>query len=532
MNRRGFIQTASFAAAVSQLLVSCKPAKIIPGKILGASANIGHLLRDGKTGPVVSTTRKKAVIIGAGVSGLSAGRHLLEKGVTDFWVMDLEDHAGGNASHGENATSAYPLGAHYLPTPNSDLKDYLNFLESCGVITGYDEKQLPVYNDFYVCFDSQERLFINGRWQDGVIPHYGVPADELKQLERFLQMMEKFRSQKGTDGNDAFAIPVNNSSKDEVFVQLDAITMQKWMHENGFTSPYLTWYVNYCTRDDFGTTINQISAWAGIHYFAGRKGLGANATQSDVITWPEGNGFLVKALQANFNGHIKKNALALNVEQKDNLVQITWLDTTAHTMHIVEAEQCILAVPQFVAVRLLKDAARQKLVHDHIQYAPWMVANLLVSNLTEKEGIEMSWDNVIYNSQSLGYVDATHQLVQQKMPLKNITYYLPLTEKDAATERKTAQQKTHAEWTELIITDLEKVHPGIRNAIQEINVMVWGHAMAQPLPGMIHGNTRENLSRSVNNCIHFAHTDLAGISIFEEAFYQGIGAAEKLLKQL
>jgi hypothetical protein len=31
--------------------------------------------------------------------------------------------------------------------------------------------------------------------------------------------------------------------------------------------------------------------------------------------------------------------------------------------------------------------------------------------------------------------------------------------------------------------------------------------------------------------IHFAHTDLSGIAIFEEAFHHGIRAAEEVLKE-
>lgn len=75
-------------------------------------------------------------------------------------------------------------------------------------------------------------------------------------------------------------------------------------------------------------------------------------------------------------------------------------------------------------------------------------------------------------------------------------------------------------------------HPNIEEAIEHVDVMLWGHAMAQPVPGTIHGPVRQQLKNSLSNCIHFAHTDLAGISIFEEGFYQGIGAASKVIELL
>jgi heterodisulfide reductase subunit A-like polyferredoxin len=56
------------------------------------------------------------LIVGGGISGLSAARQLAKKG-TNFLMVELEDHLGGNSSNGENKYSNI-LGAHYLPLPN------------------------------------------------------------------------------------------------------------------------------------------------------------------------------------------------------------------------------------------------------------------------------------------------------------------------------------------------------------------------------------------------------------------------------
>lgn len=534
LNRRRFIQTILGAGAVSGLGIhSCQTAPAnIPGKILGASATIGHLLRENRFPPPVNSSRKKVVIIGGGVSGLSAARYLVNHHITDLIVLDLENNMGGNAAYGENKVSAFPLGAHYIPVPNNELKEYISFLNECDVITGFNESGLPSYNEYYLCFDSQERLFLNGQWQDSLIPHHAVPPEATAAFERFLAMMETFRNQKGNDGKYAFDIPVNQSSKDIAFTQLDTITMKEWLELQHFTSEYIHWYVNYCCRDDFGTPHHLISAWAGIHYFAARKGKGDNAGHNDVLTWPEGNGFLINALKKKCSTMLKNNALVTRVQPLENGVQIEYFETESRNSYTIEADHCIMAVPQFVAARLLKDEERKNTVQTHFHYCPWLVANLLVGPLEEKNGVQMSWDNVIYNSKSLGYVDATHQLVTQPLPYRNITYYLPLLEGDCISERKAAQLKTHAEWTRLILDDLEKVHPDVRNSVKEINIMLWGHAMVQPVPGMIHGKVRTALAASVHQHIHFAHTDLAGISIFEEGFYQGINAAQKITGSL
>jgi hypothetical protein len=428
--------------------------------------------------------------------------------------------------------SAYPWGAHYIPIPNNDLAEYLAFLQECNVITGYNEMGLPVYNEYHLCFAPEERLYINGIWQHGLVPHTGVPNDEQQQINRFLQQMETFRYAKGNDGKDAFAIPVNNSSTDAQYLQLDQITMKAWLQQNGYTSGYLHWYCNYCTRDDFGTRYDEVSAWAGIHYFAGRKGKAANAEHQDVLTWPQGNAWLARQLQKDYKEQVKVNSFVVGVEETAKGVDVVYLDVPSRQLKKITAQKCIVAAPQFVTQRLVKQPGRQHLIHQHFSYSPWMVANITVKDLTERQGEGLCWDNVIYDSESLGYVEATHQLLQQHMPDKVLTYYLPLTKSDAVTERKKALDLKHADWTQLIMRDLQKVHSNIHEAVQQIDVMLWGHAMIKPVVNFIHNAVRHEVAQPVNDRIFFAHTDLAGISIFEEGFYQGIQAASAVIASL
>lgn len=535
MNRKQFIRLSASLALLGNHFASCKDAHRVRSRIVGAGAATGHLLRDPKAmaKPPTETIHKDIVIAGGGISGLAAAWYLQQQGFTDFILLDLEKTTGGNAMHGSNTLSAYPWGAHYVPIPNPGLTEYLSFLQAAGVIREMGPEGLPVYNEEHLCFDPQERLFINGRWQEGLVPQFGVPTPEQQQISKFLSLMQQYRYARGSDGKDAFAIPVNASSTDDAWQQLDRITMKQWLTEQGFTSHYLHQYVNYCCRDDFGAPYDRASAWAGIHYFASRKGRGANAEPGDVLTWPEGNGFLADRLSTHLGKHIQTQSLVTRAGISPGGVLVEYRDAASGTNKAIAAKQCILAVPQFIAGRILRDEARTALVKKHFEYAPWMVANLTTTTtLKEREGHPASWDNVIFGSESLGYVEATHQLIQQTAVRKNLTYYYPLTAEAPATERKKAQQRTAGDWTQLILADLERVHPGITGSIEEINIMLWGHAMAQPLPGFITGAVRSQLSRSIEGKIHFAHTDLAGISIFEEAFYQGLEAAKNGLRNL
>lgn len=531
MHRREFIQLTSALAGGALLPAACTRPTIIAGEIKGVSAAVGHLVRDGALqGAPVTTERADVVIIGGGISGLSALRRLHRNGHQNVVLLELEGHTGGNASSGSNAVSAYPWGAHYVPVPNNNLTEYLSFLEACGVVTGYNPAGLPVYNEFYLCSDPQERLYINGSWQDGLIPASGIGAADKADIDRFLHQMHVWSAAKGKDGKEAFAIPVDASSKDPVYTALDSITMQQWLQQQEYASPYLHWYVDYCTRDDFGTTIDKVSAWAGIHYFACRKGRAANAAANDVLTWPQGNGWLAEQLRHDTEGAIRTQALATRVVPVEGGVAVHYYDVQQKQLKAIDARQCIMAIPQFVAARLLPDAAeRMPLLHAHYHYTPWVVANLTVKQLYERSGAPASWDNVIYGGASLGYVDATQQQLQQLKPKRVLTYYRPLATASAVEERKLAQQRTHAQWVQMILDDLRIVHPDIDTQTEQIDVMIHAHAMAQPLPQMIHGAVRQQLRKPVNGNIHFAHTDVAGVSIFEEAFYQGIQAADAVM---
>jgi hypothetical protein len=54
--------------------------------------------------------------------------------------------------------------------------------------------------------------------------------------------------------------------------------------------------------------------------------------------------------------------------------------------------------------------------------------------------------------------------------------------------------------------------------------------MIAPRPGFVWGKQKQLAAMPIGNKIFFAHSDLSGISIFEEAFYQGIRAAKEIMQ--
>ena len=171
-------------------LLACGEPPQATGALIGASAARGHLLQAGRSWPpAVPAGRVRVLIAGGGVAGLAAARALRQRGIDDFALLELEDEAGGNSRGGEIGGIACPLGAHYLPVPGDDAREVQDLLQELGLrqrVAGrwtYDERHL--------CHAPQERLFIDGQWQDGLLPLQGVGQTTLQQYRRFAGLVEQ-----------------------------------------------------------------------------------------------------------------------------------------------------------------------------------------------------------------------------------------------------------------------------------------------------------------------------------------------------
>jgi hypothetical protein len=83
----------------------------------------------------------------------------------------------------------------------------------------------------------------------------------------------------------------------------------------------------------------------------------------------------------------------------------------------------------------------------------------------------------------------------------------------------------------MALADLQRAHPGIEDLIARMDIIRWGHAMVRPKPGFCWSVALQR-AREPFQGIHFAHTDLSGVALFEEALDHGLRAAEEVLAGL
>ena len=204
--------------------------------------------------------------------------------------------------------------------------------EDLGVLRDGD------WDERHLCFSPQERLFLHGRWQEGIEPGTAATARDREQFAAFR------RAHQGVPRRRASS-PFPWSGRQAIAARPHLHGSDGCAHER-FDSPYLHWYVNYACRDDYGALAADTSAWAGIHYFASRE-----PEEKGPLTWPEGNGWIARALLAKLGRYVRTGAM---------VYRLTPRGPQAARAHAGDADYVadavIFAAPTFLASYVVEGA--------------------------------------------------------------------------------------------------------------------------------------------------------------------------------
>jgi len=565
MRRRSLIVSGAGAVAsvAAALLGACGRAPAprngqrgpIEMRWVGLGAERGHRLREAGAAAAAwpaPPRRVGALVVGGGVAGLAAARALVRRGIDDVHVLELEDAVGGNARAHEMAGLACPLGAHYLPLPGPQAHEVSEWLHEIGLLAT-DAAGRVRADERHLCHSPQERLFFEGQWVEGLLPPAPPRSRRLAQYQRFAARVAA-QQRLGSGGRPAFCLPAHRSAWTPALAALETLTFADWLAREGMDDGALLAYLDYCCRDDYGAGLSDVSAWAGVHYFASRHGFsapgdgdaiegrdgrehgrddsreagrdgGRESAREAVFTWPEGNGWLTQRLAAGLGEErLHPGQIALAVREGKHSVSVLAAQARTARLQAWEAGLVVVALPSFVAARLVQPASstlRSALAAaaGALTYAPWLVANMQLDKplLDRIVGAAPAWDNVVHGGRGLGYVDASHQRLTQPGggPVVLTAYHaLP------AAERASLLEADPRPWGERVLADLEPAHPDLRQRVQRIDLVRYGHAMAVPRPGLQRHPALAAL-RGARGRLRFAHADLAGYSVFEEAFTAG-----------
>lgn len=516
ISRRGFLKgllgLIGLAAGLSWLKLGNKR---VACRIEGPHLDRGHAVRQ-PFYPSSSGNNTRTIgtaIIGGGISGLSAAWYLQKKGKSDFALFELEDRTAGNAQWGENRNGRYPWGAHYLPTPGSDAVYVRELLTDMGVLAN------GKFSEEVLVHEPEERLFIYGTWQTGLVPWLGAREADREQMQRFLLETGKLRHARGRDGKRAFTIPLSLSSRDEKFRRFDRMTAQQYLEENKLTSQRLAWYIDYVLRDEYGSNRHNTSAWALLHYFAARS-------EAHNLVWPEGNGFIAEYLRKEVLTKISCSMALRQIEKVSGGYRLYFTNHREKRVDTISAQNIIFAAPKFVLPYVYPDlSAAYKARASQYIYSPWLTVNLLVNHFGP---LEPAWDNVTFGSKSLGYVVAEHQRAGKLPHARTLTFFHAFDHDDTLQSRRRMWAMSAAEIADFALAELKKPHPEIENHVEEIGAYRWAHAMIRPVPGFLAARDRFDYS-VIDRGFYAAHSDVSGMSNFEEAQFRGVEAARRVI---
>jgi monoamine oxidase len=534
------------------LLGGCRaaPAGVPDGELLLPGKAAGHRLRDAAPGVLWPErwTAASVVVVGGGAAGLSAAWWLDRAGVADVVVLELDEVAGGTARSGASELTPYPWGAHYIVAPLAEQQTLVALLEEMGTLEpgspveagsplvpgGPVVRARPNVAESALCREPEERLFYRGRWYGGLYLQAGASDADRAQLERFRGEIARWVGYRDDAGRRAFALPASAASDADEVTALDRESFASWLDRQGLSSPRLRWLADYACRDDYGLLAADTSAWAGVSYFAARIDRPGDEAQP-VITWPEGNAHIIGYLARRLGARVRLAHAVSSVRASEAGVAV--VASTPDGPVGYRAQRVIMATPHIINRRVveglaggagLAGLARPEPVLDR---GAWAVANLHLDARpsARPEDAPLAWDNVLYDSPSLGYVVATHQSGRDHGPTV-LTWYYPFTG-SGQEARARLDGASREDWAEVALTDLERAHPTIRAACRRIDVAYWGHGMVRPRVGSVF-QPALRAARTPLGPIHFAGSELSGLSLFEEALDHGVRAAGEVLAAL
>jgi glycine/D-amino acid oxidase-like deaminating enzyme len=509
VSRRAFLVGAAVTGAgaigaAALVGLRRKSGRALAGGFVDDGSAAGHAIRDGvaRTSPA-RIDRVPVVIVGGGIAGLSAAWWLRSAGMDDFVLLELAKEAGGNSRGGTNEVSAYPWGAHYVPLPGVRAEHVRMLFAEMGLL-GADGK----WSERDLVFAPRERTFVHGRWREGQEEAIATGAADHDELRRFAEEVAALRA------TGEFTLPMSLGAR--AGSPLDGMTAEAWLGQRAYRGRAVRWLVDYACRDDFGTSSRDASAWAAIHYFAARAG---DDEGEGPLTWPEGNARIVRHLAGRAGDRVVTGAPVHRVERRGAGMRVHAGDRAW------DCDAVIWAAPTFVASRVVEGARPVAFT-----YAPWLVSNLTLDRWPrEAPGAPPAWDNVIADSPSLGYVVATHQGVRTVQERTVWTHYWALAGSDPRAERRKLMAMDWLTCSRLVLDDLERAHPDIRECVSRVDILPYGHAMPRPVPGFL--AARRDLWNPPSDArVLYANSDVSGLSLFEEAQHRGIVAAGRAME--
>ena len=504
------------------------------GELIEESYSVAHRLRDGTLEIPASLPPEgplhDAIVIGGGVSGLMAAWELARGGLSDVVLYEKEGYIGGNARKEHANGTDYTCATWSVVRPKD--KFMVRLFQDLGVVQGLGADGTPRIDPALVGPGPDSNTLIDGTWYEDALfggdPKQAVsrlplsPKDKKDEID-FYTELNVWAAKRGRDGKPAFAMPVEEGSRDPDILALDRITMLEYAQRKGW-GPRALANVEDWSTSDIGGTSSEVSAYA----FLAFNSLGQGGED---ITLPGGNAWLAERLTEKVGrDRIRTNVMAVRVENGKNEVRIVLIDPRTERFSARRARCAVIACPKHITGRMVPELlAAGRDMYLQYRYGALLMGAASVARTPKLKGAPLAWFNAAGGRLSQGFLVADYNSDRWRKgdPRRPnvLCLWAPLGGK-ATRADLLAEPWSH--WADLLADDLESMVPGIHSDLTRLDIYAWGHHMIIPAPGFLTGEARLSLTRPLGR-ITFAHSDRNGMPSFELATRAGFDAAREAI---
>jgi len=505
------------------------------GELIEESYGIAHRLRDG-TLEIPSSLLPEgplhdAIVLGGGVSGLMAAWELQRGGLSDVVLYEKERYIGGNARKEHANGTDYTCATWSVVRPKDPFMTRL--FQDLGVIKKIAGDGTPKIDPALVGPGPESNTLIDGTWYAGgligedVAASYArlpLAAKDRQDLIDFYQGFKTWAGKKGRDGRPAFAMPVEDGSRDPEILELDRITMLEYARRKGW-GPRTLAEVEDWSSSDIGGGAGEVSAYGFLSFNSLGQG-------GEDITLPGGNAWLAERLAARAGrDSMRTAAMAVRVENRGQEVRVTLVDPLTERFTVRRARCVVIACPKHITGRMVPElAAAGRKEYLEYRYGALLMGAASVRKTPRLKGAPIAWFNAMRGRLMQGFLVADYNSDRWRKGDPDrpnvLCLWAPL---DGRATRADLLTEPWSHWADLLADDLEAAVPGISSDLTRMDVYAWGHHMVIPYPGFLTGDLRRNLTRPLGR-ITFAHADRNGMPSFELATRAGYDAAREAVQ--
>ncbi|HEU4402021.1 MAG TPA: FAD-dependent oxidoreductase [Candidatus Polarisedimenticolia bacterium] len=524
-------QTPGAGGAKGPVTPTRAAARGYEGELIAESYDIAHRLRDGTLeipallpeGPL-----HDAIVVGGGVSGLMAAWDLERGGLSDVVLYEKEDYIGGNARKGNANGTDYTCATWSVVHPKDAFMTRL--FQDLGVIQGFAADGTPKIDPALIGPGPDSNTLVDGTWYPDALLGGGqketaarlpLSAKDRRDYVAFYDELSAWATKKGKDGRPAFAMPVEEGSRDPDILALDRITMEEYARRKGW-GPRTLVMVDEWSTSDIGGSMGEVSAYG----FLAFNSLGQGGED---ITLPGGNAWLAARLSEKVGrDRLRTDLMVVRVENHDDEARVTLLDPRSGRFSMRRARSAVLACPKHITGRMVPELlASGRDGFRRYRYGALLMGAASVKRTPALKGAPIAWYNSSQGRLSQGFLVADYNSDRWRHGDARrpnvLCLWAPL---EGKVPRVDLLTEPWSHWADRLADDLEFMVPGILDDVTRLDVYVWGHHMVIPTPGFLTGDERRALTRPLGR-ITFAHSDRNGMPSFELATRAGSDAARE-----